>query len=409
MPSPLRIRRLPLAGWVALCWAISAFSTLRAHLGLPGMPTGLPAPPAWRWAVIAVAVAAAVVACRLIRTRPLLALCLLATAPVALILAVGHDGLANGEDQLLAQFLLGADIVLGYLVATRPPWTWAVALVPILGALPVTLRLGDLPQAWTGWTAFVVLPLVVALLLGYSIRQAHDYALRLSEQAAAQSVMAERLRISRELHDHVAHSVGVIALQAGAAARVIGTQPERARDSLLHIESTSRETLAGLRRMLSGLRMPHDEDAPLRPAPTLADVGDLVRSAEGSGVDVRVDWAGRRRPLPADVELSAYRIIQESLTNVLRHADAATCRISVEYRSADLRIEVVDDGHGPHHGGSADGGFGLIGLHERAALLDGALTAGARAEGGFRVAAHLPIDPGDPGGPGEARAGADRT
>ncbi|MEU4626716.1 sensor histidine kinase [Actinoplanes sp. NPDC023801] len=403
MPSKLRIRRLPLPGWVALCWGAAAFSTLRGYSGLPGMPGGMPELPAWRWAVIALSVAAAVLACRLVRVRPLPALYLLATAPVALILAVGHDGLANTEEQLLAQFLISADIVLGHLVATRPPWTWAAGLVPILAALPVTVLLGELEMEWTLWTSYVGLPLVVAALLGYSVRQARNYALRLSEQAAAQSVMAERLRISRELHDHVAHSVGVIALQAGAAARVIETQPERARASLHNIESTSRETLAGLRRMLSGLRMPHDEDAPLRPAPTLADVGDLVRTAEGSGVDIRVRWEGHRRPLPADVELSAYRIIQESLTNVLRHADAATCEISVNYQPADLRIEVVDDGHGAHGRDRTGGGFGLIGLHERAALLDGTLTAGARDEGGFRVEASLPV------GPGDARAKADRT
>jgi signal transduction histidine kinase len=395
MPSPPRIRRLPLAGWTALLWGIAAFATLRGYSGLPGMPDGLPERPVWRWAVVVLAVAAAVAGCALARRRPLLALHLLAMSPVVLVLAVGIEGLANTQDQLLAQLLISADLVLGYIVVTRPPWTWAVALVPILAALPVTALLADLPMRWTLWTAYVVLPLVVAALVGFSVRQARGYAVRLSEQAAAQSVVAERLRISRELHDHVAHSVGVIALQAGAAARVIDTQPDRARKALQDIESTGRETLAGLRRMLSGLRAPHEQDAPLRPAPTLSDVGDLVKTATGSGVDIRVHWAGDPRPLPADVELSAYRIIQESLTNVLRHAGATSCDISVDYGTTDLRIEVVDDGRGARHRERAAGGFGLLGLHERAALLDGTLTASDRGEGGFRVAARLPATSGE--------------
>ncbi|MBB2946923.1 signal transduction histidine kinase [Actinoplanes lutulentus] len=396
MPATSRFRPLPLAGWAALIWGIAAFVTLRGYSGLPGMPGGLADRPAWRWALVALSIAAAAVACWQIRSRPLPALFLLVVPAVVLILAVGEQGLANAPETLLAHFLLAADIVFGYLVVSRPPWTWAVALVPMLTAPPLMALTAGLPMRWTLWVAYMLSPLVVAGLLSFSIRQARGYARRLSEQAAAQAVVAERLRISRELHDHVAHSVGVIALQAGAAARVIGTRPDRARDALEAIETISRDTLAGLRRMLGGLRLPHDEDAaPLRPAPTLADVTHLVSTAaSGSGVRVEVHWAGHRRPLPADVELSAYRIIQESLTNVLRHADAGTCDISVSYLPADLKIEVVDDGQGGEGGEGTDGGYGLLGLHERVALLRGTISAGFRAEGGFRVAARLPVDPG---------------
>lgn len=395
MPAKPRLRSLPLAGWVALLWTVAAFSALRAQLGLPGMPFGLPEPPPWRWGLILLAIAGAALACHQTRARPLTALYLLVITAFVLVAAVGKDGVANEPDTLVAQFLLAADVVLGYLVASRPPWTWPVALLPVLTAAPPIALLHGLGIDWTLWMAYVLLPAVVAGLVGYSIRQAHSYARRLSEQTAAQAVVAERLRISRELHDQVAHSVGVIALQAGAAARVIDTRPEQARKALTAIETTSRDTLAGLRRMLGGLRLPEEERVPLRPAPTLADVSDLVTAAEATGVRVAMHWTGHRRPLPADVELSAYRIIQESLTNVMRHADASTCNISVSYMPAGLRIEVVDDGLG--HGSRAGrDGYGLLGLHERVALLHGSLDAGTRSEGGFRVAARLPVDPGEP-------------
>ncbi|WP_197686178.1 sensor histidine kinase [Actinoplanes derwentensis] len=187
------------------------------------------------------------------------------------------------------------------------------------------------------------------------------------------------------MHDHVAHSVGVIALQAGAAVRVMDSQPERAREALRAIEATSRDTLSGLRRMLGGLRQVGE--APLRPAPGLADVDRLVGAATAAGVAVALTVTGERRILASDVELSAYRIIQESLTNVLRHAQAETCRISVDYGPGELAIEVVDDGRG---GDPVTGGFGLAGLRERVALLNGTITAGARRGGGFRVTAWLP-------------------
>ncbi|GAA4947062.1 sensor histidine kinase [Actinoplanes utahensis] len=392
-------RLLPLPVWVALSWGLAAFTALRGYTGLPFMPGGLPERPVWRWALVVLAIAGAAVACRLIRSRPLVALYLLAVTPAVLLLAVGREGLANEEDELLAQFLVAADIVLGFLVVTRPPWTWAVGLVPIVAVIPATALPAGLPLRWTLWIAYVLLPIVIAVLLGYSIRQARDYARRLSAQTAEQAVVAERLRISRELHDQVAHSVGVIALQAGAAARVIDTRPEKAREALRAIESTSRDTLTGLRRMLDGLRLPQEEAAPLRPAPTLADIGDLVTTAGDSGLQIGVRWEGRRRPLPADVELSAFRIVQESLTNVLRHADARTCDITFAYLPDGVRIEIVDDGKGFHGlrgrddaGGS---GYGLLGLHERVSLLHGTMSAGSRDEGGFRVAARLPVEPGE--------------
>lgn len=391
-------RHLPPGGWVALLWSIAVFWALRGYSGLPGMPSVLSPRPAWCWAIVAAAAVTGLGASTQIRRRPLTALYLLVASAIALVTAVGPQGLAAHPDQMLGLFLLAADLVLARIVITRQPLAWSTALLPVLAALPVAALLRvvfrqPFPRDDVGvaidetvWLAYAVLPALVAGLLGYSIRQAAEYARRLREQAAEQAMVAERLRISRELHDHVAHSVGVIALQAGAAARVMDTQPERAREAMRAIEATSRDTLAGLRRMLGSLRQ--TEHAALRPAPGLADLDQLVAATTAAGVAVDLTVSGEQRTLAADIELSAYRIIQESLTNVLRHAEAETCRISVDYGPGELAIEVTDDGRG---GDPATGGFGLTGLRERVALVNGTITAGARRDGGFQVAARLPV------------------
>jgi signal transduction histidine kinase len=145
--------------------------------------------------------------------------------------------------------------------------------------------------------------------------------------------MAERLRIARELHDMVAHSIGIIAIQAGAGRRVFDARPAEARDALAAIEATSREALSGLRRMVTGLRRadpgPGPGQAPLGPAPGLADLDRLAAMTLDAGVQVDVDWRGSQEPLPADIDLSAFRIIQEAVTNVVRHARTDQCRVSI--------------------------------------------------------------------------------
>ncbi|MCO5988278.1 ATP-binding protein [Actinoallomurus spadix] len=189
----------------------------------------------------------------------------------------------------------------------------------------------------------------------------------------------------------VAHSIGIVALQAGAARRVIDTQPTGARDALREVELASRETLSGLRRMLGALRQAELRDgAPgFDEMPGLADVDRLAATTTAAGVRVDVQWRGERRPLPPEVDLSAYRIIQEAVTNVVRHAGARSCTVSIDHRDEEISIEVVDDGRG--HGLTPGTGYGLVGMRERAALLHGDLTAGPRPEGGFRVTARLPL------------------
>jgi signal transduction histidine kinase len=204
--------------------------------------------------------------------------------------------------------------------------------------------------------------------------------------------MAERLRIARELHDIVAHSIGIIAIQAGAGHRVFDASPDQARDALAAIEATSRETLAGLRRMMTGLRRaepgPGPGQAPLDPAPGLADLEQLAAMTLEAGVQVDVDWRGSQEPLPADIDLSAFRIIQEAVTNVVRHARTDQCRVLIDQQDGQLSIEVTDSGRG---GSVAGTGYGITGMRERAALLGGDFSAGPRPGGGFRVAARLPL------------------
>jgi signal transduction histidine kinase len=233
---------------------------------------------------------------------------------------------------------------------------------------------------------------VIAWLIGQSIRQNHLHAQTLRSRAEAAAVTAERLRLARELHDVVAHSIGVIAIQAGAGGRVIDTQPAGAANALIAIEATCREALAGLRRTLGAPRGPgpgHDLAlAPLDLAPRLASISRLAATAMRAGVRVDVRWRGQPRPLPAEVDLSAFRIIQEAVTNVVRHAGISHCRVIIDQHDDQVAIEVTDDGRG----GAGDGtGYGITGMRERVGLLGGQLSAGPRPEGGFQVTAHLPL------------------
>jgi signal transduction histidine kinase len=210
----------------------------------------------------------------------------------------------------------------------------------------------------------------------------------------AQAVTVERLRIAREMHDTVAHSIGIVALQAGAARRVIDSRPDRARDALTEIEVAGRETLSGLRRMLGALRQADQDAGPdttrLYQPPGLADLDRLATATTAAGVRVDVRWMGERRPLPPDVDLAALRIIQESIANVVRHADVRSCEVSIDCRRGDeLAVEITDQGR--RHGTSPGSGYGLAGLRERVALLHGDFHAGPRTGGGFRVSARLPV------------------
>ena len=300
----------------------------------------------------------------------------------------------------VAAFAVGLEIC--YLAATRTRRVSAtgaaMATAGLLVPLLIVPSLGSLRGGSLGGspihlvTIAVLLFTIIAWLIGHSIRQAQARAELVRAQAAAQATMAERLRIARELHDMVAHSTGIIAIQAGSGRRVFDARPDEARDALAAIEAISRETLSGMRRMVTGLRHADPEpgpgQAPLDLAPGLADIDRLAATARDAGVRVEVDWRGSREPLPADIDLSAFRIIQEAVTNVVRHAHTGRCQVSIGQQDGQLSIEVTDSGRG---GTTAGTGYGITGMRERAALLGGDFSAGPRPDGGFRVAARLPV------------------
>jgi signal transduction histidine kinase len=337
----------------------------------------------WAFPVLGCALLASAL---LLRRRPLTALAVMLGGAVA-AMALGPGPGQTPPLQIVLAAAAGIEIC--YIAATRPLRASATGLAMVGAGLLIPGPAGLDLAPYRGGAAVVV---IVAWLIGHSIRQAQAQAELRRAQAAAQIVLAERLRIARELHDMVAHSVGIIAIQAGAGHRVFDARPDQARDALAAIEATSRQTLSGLRRMLTGLRHAEPEpgpgQAPLGPAPGLADIERLAATALNAGVQVDVDWHGSREPLPADIDLSAFRIIQEAVTNVVRHAGTSQCQVSIGQQDGYLSIEVTDSGRG---GSAAGTGYGITGMRERAALLGGDFSAGPRPGGGFRVAARLPV------------------
>jgi signal transduction histidine kinase len=207
----------------------------------------------------------------------------------------------------------------------------------------------------------------------------------------------ERMRMARDLHDVLAHNISVINVQANTALHLMDRQPERARSALTTINEVSKQALVELRSVLGVLRDVDEADprAPRAPAPGLARLDDLVDSAAAAGLVVRVEQDGTRAPLPADVDLAAYRIIQEALTNSARHSGGASATVRLDYEPGQLRIEVADDGQGRAAARSHGSGNGIAGMTERAAALGGALQAGPRPAGGFAVEARLPLSGSD--------------
>jgi signal transduction histidine kinase len=218
------------------------------------------------------------------------------------------------------------------------------------------------------------------------VRRAIEAEIGTAEQAM-RAVLDERARIARELHDVVAHSVSSMVVQAGAAEAGLD-DPEYARRTLASIRATGTDAMAEMRRLVSMLRL--TDDAPLSPQPRLKALPALVERATDEGTPTRLRVTGTTTPLPAGLDLALYRIVQEALTNVRRHAHATRCEVTLHYGPDAVSVEIVDDGGG---GGVRAGGsgHGLVGMRERAELYGGELAAGPRAAGGFAVRATLPV------------------
>jgi signal transduction histidine kinase len=265
----------------------------------------------------------------------------------------------------------------------------------------VWVQPGGVATASTWFSTLLVA--AVAGLLGENLRHRRGRWAALEERArfvekeredrVRRAVTDERLRIARELHDVVAHAMSVIAVQSGVGHHVIDAQPEEARRALAAIETTSRAALTEMRRLLGVLRQEGDTRASLAPAPGMADLPLLVGQVTEAGLEVAVTVTGEPTEASVPVDLTAYRIVQEALTNALKHGGPAA-RVTIDYGPSEVFVEIIDDGRDGHlHQAIPTNtvGHGLIGMQERVSVFDGDLTAGPKPGGGFRVAAHLPL------------------
>jgi signal transduction histidine kinase len=276
--------------------------------------------------------------------------------------------------------------------ARRLAWATAVVGLAAYFTLAALLdRVGPATAATIaahlGWLLLVLSVSEIAL----AARQRRQAAERTRAEEARRRAGEERMRIARELHDVLAHNISLINVQAGVALHLMDEQPGQSRTALVAIKQASNDALGELRSVLDVLRQ-GDEAPPRAPASGLAQLDSLVAGAGATGLEVRTRVEGLPRPLPAGTDLAAFRIVQESLTNVTRHAGPASATVLVRYGPDDLTVRVDDDGRGPVAAAGPGNGNGIRGMRERVAALGGELTTGPRPGGGFRVQARLPID-----------------
>lgn len=267
------------------------------------------------------------------------------------------------------------------LAAARPPRVSLVALAALCAVVAVNFANATAGDAW-----FTMALAVVAWALGEAARNRRA---AIAEEAR-RAVTEEQARIARELHDVIAHSVSVIVVQAGAADDVFDARPDQARAALRSIEAAGRDAMGELRRLLAAVRPGAEADG-THPQPGLSHLDELAAPLRAAGLQVAVRREGPASSLPAGVDLSAYRIVQEALTNTLRHAEATRADVTVRYERDAVEVSVRDDGRG-EAAPPKDGGHGIVGMRERAAMLGGTLEAGPLAGGGFRVRARLPLE-----------------
>jgi len=350
---------------------------------------------------------------RLITTVMLFAICLALVwrrrAPVAVLVAVmvlvsvqavffDPSVQDTGEQSTFESFLA---LLLGfYSVAAYAEERRAILGAAIVGASILAI---DIPRLIAGTNPGDIIPAwlfyATVWFIGRTIRKRQLQAARLQDLAAqlelereerAQTAVAEeRSRISRELHDVVAHSVSVMVVQAQAAQRLLQGEQQEARQALTSIETTGRQALVEMRRLLGILRRT-DEEPALAPQPSLKHLDALIEQVREAGLPVELRVEGAAEPLPPGVDLSAYRIVQEALTNTLKHAGPSRARVAIHYRSDEIELEISDDGVGNVNGDGS--GQGLIGMRERVALYGGVLHSGRQNGGGYLVRARLPLD-----------------
>jgi signal transduction histidine kinase len=335
------------------------------------------------WAAALVIASAVALAAR--RTRPVAVLAVV----FGIVLAYLATGYPDGPIWLTLIIAFFTAVLYGHRLAG------VAAVIAVFGLfLLIHPLLGRGPElSAAGFAAVAAWPLVI---LGAAeavrirrIRTAE--AARIREEEALRRASEERLRIARELHDSLGHYLSMISVQSGVALNLNPGLPGQVAESLSAIRQASQEGLRELRSVLHILRQ-DGEPAPHAPPPALAQLGDLVSQAAAAGLQVRAETSGTVRELPFGLDQAAFRIVQEALTNVTRHAGTGTATVRICYGQHDLTVQVDDDGQGRHDGLPPPGGSGIAGMRERAAALGGELRAGPRPEGGFRVTATLPLD-----------------
>jgi signal transduction histidine kinase len=359
--------------------------------GLPDLPREIPFPPygvgehddpqgpGW--------IAVAAILPLLVRRRYPLATLMIILGITVLSL----HGESPGTDILRVSFY--ACVIAGYSAAAYSPYRmWALAALPFAALLYSSFHDLAVPIVPVGWVPFLVLlPIGLAINGMRTWRQRADRLRRERADALREAARQERARIARELHDVVTHNVSMMVIQAGAARKVLDKAPEAARDALLSVEEGGRAALGELRGVMGLLTSADDDVEALSPQPGLAQLPPLIDRVRDAGIDVTVTSNGEPCPLPAGLELAAYRVVQEALTNTVKHASGASATVDVTYSPDELRITVTDTGGQPTPEAVASTGRGLAGLRERLAVYGGTLQATTRLTGGYRVQAHLPF------------------
>ncbi|MDL2079200.1 histidine kinase [Streptomyces sp. GXMU-J15] len=284
---------------------------------------------------------------------------------------------------------------------TDRPTTWRIGLLTMTVLTGAAMLAGPLPWyaqenlaifAWTGMAATAGDAIRSRRAFVDAIKERAERAERTREEEARRRVAEERLRIARDLHDVVAHHIALVNVQAGVAAHVMDKRPDQAKEALSHVREASRSALNELRATVGLLRQSGDPEAPTEPAPGLDLLDELVGTFRSAGLQVEVARADQGTTLPAAVDLAAYRVIQEALTNVQKHAgNSAKAEVSVVRVGPHMEITVLDNGTPDDTAPNSGGGHGLLGMRERVTALRGTLTTGPRYGGGFRVHAILPV------------------
>jgi signal transduction histidine kinase len=381
-PAPDRLG-LVLRGWLpdaTLALVVGAAQVLATYFAAQGQPDQRPLD-VTAFVLLVVGPVALVA-----RRRHVVAVLVVVLATTLLYFALGYP---DGPAWLALVVALVTAVTEGHRLAA---WLAAAVVYVSNFGLGYLLGLGSPPSLLqaVAVAAWALVVLVVAEVVRVRRERAMEAA-RTREEEARRRASEERLGIARELHDVLAHHISLINVQAGVALYLLDEQPEQARSALAAIKQVSKDVLGELRVVLDMLRQV-DETPPRSPAPGLARLDPLVLRAAAAGLTVRTTVEGAPRPLPASVDLAAFRIVQEALTNVARHAGQATATVRVAYGERDLTLQVDDDGHSTMSHGTSGGGNGIRGMRERAAALGGQFAAGPRPGGGFRVLARLPTN-----------------